>query len=175
MKKILLLTLIAFGQYTNAQDLENKYKVELGLQGISIGTEIPLSQKFLADVNLGWGGISDFSDSGVFYEWSGKSNSIFARGQVRYYFNRERRQSKGHSLKNNAGTFLAFQTKYYFSGIEEYEVGKYWLNELQFGQQLPMGNHFIFRYHLGIGNANDLDYNYNTFYPTLGFAFGYSF
>ena len=108
MKKILLLTLIAFGQYTNAQDLENKYKVELGLQGISIGTEIPLSQKFLADVNLGWGGISDFSDSGVSYEWSSKSNSIFARGQVRYYFNRERRQSKGHSLKKQRRYIFSF-------------------------------------------------------------------
>lgn len=175
MKKILLLIVIAFSQNSTAQQLENKYKIELGLQGVSVGTELPISQKFLADISVGWGGISDFSDSGVSYEWSGNSNSIFARGQIRYYLNRERREAKGHSLKNNAGSFVSFQTKYYFSGVEEYEVGKYWLNELQFGQQLPLGNHIIFRYHVGIGNANDLDYNYNKFYPSVGFAVGYSF
>lgn len=176
MKKTLLFTLFILStKFTSAQtSLENKYKVELGLQGISIGTEIPINNVFLSDINLGWGGINDFSESGVSYEWSQKSNSLFIRGQIRYYFNRERRLKKGHSLKNNAGTFIALQTKYYFKGIEAYNIGKYWLNELQFGQQLPLGNHFIFRYHLGIGNASDLDYHNNKIYPTLGFAFGYT-
>ena len=61
MKRIILtLSVILFSQITNAQtNLENNYKIELGLQGISVGTEIPLSDKFLADINLGWGGITD--------------------------------------------------------------------------------------------------------------------
>ena len=179
MKRIFLtLGVILFSQITNAQTkLENNYKIELGLQGISLGTEIPLSDKFLADINLGWGGITDFWHNGISYEWSKYSNSIFARGQVRYYLSRERREEKGHSLKNNAGTFIAYQTKFYFSGTDYYspQVGKSWLNEVQFGQQLPLGNHFIFRYYAGIGNGYDFDYKNSKFYPALGLAFGYAF
>ncbi|MEN2436861.1 hypothetical protein AAH994_15715, partial [Weeksellaceae bacterium A-14] len=137
MKKLsFTLGLILFSQIISAQTkLENIYKVEIGLQGLSVGTEIPLNDKFLADVNIGWGGITDLWHNGISYEWSKNSNSIFARGQIRYYINRERREEKGHSLKNNAGTFLAYQTKFLFSGTDYYspQVGKSWLNEIQFG------------------------------------------
>ncbi|MEN2436864.1 hypothetical protein AAH994_15730, partial [Weeksellaceae bacterium A-14] len=137
MKKLsFILGLILFSQIISAQTkLENIYKVEIGLQGLSVGTEIPLNDKFLADVNIGWGGITDLWHNGISYEWTKNSNSIFARGQIRYYINRERREEKGHSLKNNAGTFLAYQTKFLFSGTEYYspQVGKSWLNEIQFG------------------------------------------
>ena len=136
MKRIFLtLGVILLSQITDAQTkLENNYKIELGIQGISVGTEIPLSDKFLADINLGWGGITDLWHNGISYEWSRNSNSLFARGQVRYYLSRERREEKGHSLKNNAGTFIAYQTKFYFSGTDYYspQVGKSWLNEVPF-------------------------------------------
>ena len=180
MKKLFLFSIICglYSQNIFAQTkLENEYKLEIGLQGISVGTEIPLSNKFLADLNFGWGGITDFWHNGMSYEWSGNSNSFFARGQLRYYINRERREKKEHKLINNSGTFVAFQTKFYFSGTDYYypEVGKSWLNEIQFGQQLPLGNHFIFRYYAGLGNATDLDYSHNQVYPALGFTFGYAF
>ena len=177
MKKTFLLSgLIFLSQIISAQTkLENNYKIEIGLQGLSVGTEIPINDRILADVNFGWGGITDFWYNGISYEWTNNSNSIFARGQVRYYLTRERRSEKGHSLKNNSGTFVAYQTKFLFKGMESYDVGKTWLNELQFGQQLPLGKHFIFRYYAGIGNASDLDYNRNKVYPALGFSFGYVF
>lgn len=179
MKRIFVsFCVVALYQITNAQAKpENIYKIEIGIQGVSAGTEFPLSDKFLADVNLGWGGITDLWHNGISYEWSKNSNSLFARGQVRYYLSRERREEKGHSLKNNAGTFIAYQTKFYFSGTDYYspQVGKSWLNEVQFGQQLPLGNHFIFRYYAGVGNGYDLDYYNSKFYPAVGFSFGYAF
>lgn len=176
MKKLLFATCIGiYSPFAFAQELERNYKVELGFQGISVGAELPVGNKFLADVQLGWGGVTDFNGNGIAYEWSSRSRSAFLKGQMRYYLNRERRATKGRSLRHNAGTFLAFQTKYYFNGVEDYQIGKYWLNELQFGQQLPMGNHFFYRYHVGIGYANDLDYNYTTFYPAIGLGFGFSF
>ncbi|WP_300672152.1 hypothetical protein [Soonwooa sp.] len=177
MKKTLLFSGIIFlSQLFSAQTkLDQIYKVELGLQGISVGSEIPISNKFLVDVNIGYGGIIDFWSNGISYEWTNNSNSMFARGQLRYYISRERREEKGHSLKNNAGTFVAFQSKYLFSGTKIEAVGKSWLNELQFGQQLPIGSHIIFRYYGGVGNAADLDNKLNKVYPALGFAFGYAF
>lgn len=179
MKKIFfVLGLILSTQIISAQSkLEKNYKVELGLQGISVGSEIPLNDNFLVDLNFGYGGVTDFWHNGIGYEWSENSNSLFTRGQVRYYLNRERREKKGHTLKNNAGTFIAYQTKFYFSGTDYFspQVGKSWLNEVQFGQQLPLGNHFIFRYYGGFGNAYDVDYKNSKFYPALGFTFGYAF
>lgn len=156
--------------------LENVYKAEIGIQGISIGAELPFAKNMLADVNVGWGGVNNFDNNGLSYSWSGgNNNSGFLRGQLRYYLNRERREAKGHSLKNNAGIFLAYQTKFMFSrdSYHFYKSPSNWLNEIQFGQQLPLGKHFIFRYQAGVGLATKTDYHTSRFYPALGFAFGY--
>lgn len=177
-QKLTLVFLSLFFQTAIAQlKLENIYKSELGIQGLSIGSEIPLNDKFLLDANLGYGGITDLWHNGISYEWTKNSNSVFIRGQIRYYLNRERRESKDHSLKNNAGTFVAYQAKFYFKGTDYFspQVGKSLLNEIQLGQQLPLGNHIIFRYYGGLGNGYDLDYNHSQFYPAIGFSFGYAF
>jgi hypothetical protein len=176
MKPFLLLCgTILISQIISAQEkLENIYKIELGIQGASIGIEIPIADNLLADVNFGWGGITDFSHGGISYEWSTNSNSFFARGQLRYYLNRKRRAEKRRSLKSNSGTFIAYQTKFCFQGSKYLQVGKNWLNELQFGQQLPLGRHFIFRYYAGVGSGYDIDYKNGAAYPALGFTFGYT-
>ena len=177
-QKLILMGLsIGFHMMSAQTTLQNIYKAEAGFQGLSVGSEIPLNDRFLIDVNLGYGGVTDVWHNGISYEWSKNSNSIFARGQIRYYLNRERRKRKGHSLRNNAGTFVAYQTKFYFSGTNYFspQVGRSVLNEIQFGQQLPIGNHIIFRYYGGVGNGYDIDYKNSKFYPAVGFAFGYAF
>ena len=109
-------------------------------------------------------------------EFSEDSRSLFFRGQLRYYLNRERRFEKNRSLRNNAGSYIAYQTRFLFNGgIHGYNVvGKVWHNEIHFGQQLPLGKRFTFRYRLGVGHAFDVDYNNHAIYPAVGFAFGFA-
>lgn len=167
--------------FANAQEkqtpkLENLYKVEVGIQGISVGTELPLSDKFLADLDIGWGGVYDFQD-GISYAWGEGNSALFLRGQLRYYFNRERRETRGHSLLSNAGTFIAYQTKFLplKNSYHFYRSETNWLNEIHFGQQLPLGKHLLFRYQAGVGFGTKTDYHQTDIYPALGATFGYRF
>jgi hypothetical protein len=93
---------------------------------------------------------------------------------LRYYISRENRENKNRSLVNNAGSFIGIQSKFNFNGNKDY-IGKTLLTDVHFGQQLPLGNRFIFRYHIGVGYANNFDLNYNTLYPAFNFTFGYTF
>lgn len=175
MKKTFLYILIALGSFVYSQTpLENKYKIEAGFHGINIGTEIPLNNFFLADINLGWGGIYDLSGDDFSYEWSDKNSGYFVKGELRYYVSRKRRENKGHTLKNNSGSFVAFQSKYIFKENANFS-GKVWMNEFHFGQQFALDKHFIFRYHIGLGVARDVDYNYNSAYLAAGLILGYTF
>ena len=110
MKKALFfLSMLSIALFASAQTkLETIFKTELSLFGISVGTELPISSKFLTELNLGWGGVSDYWNDGIKYEFSEDSRSLFFRGQLRYYLNRERRFEKNRSLRNNAGSYIAY-------------------------------------------------------------------
>lgn len=174
MKQIFtsLAAVFALGFATAQTNLQNIYKIELGFQGISAGTELPIAKNLLTDLNVGYGGITDVWTNGLNYEWNSNSSSIFARAQLRYYISRDRREEKGHNMANNAGTFVALQTKFTFQGKKDDFVGKTSFSELQFGQQLPIGQRIFFRYHAGLGYGRDVDHNIGRMYPALGFAFG---
>lgn len=146
-------------------------KVEIGLMYANIGYETPVSNNVVADLNLGYGGVTH---PGKGYILSEKARTAFLRGGLRYYFNREARQSRGHSLVNNAGSFIGYQTKFSFKGIEGVS-GETLLNEIHFGQQLPLGPKIIFRYHLGLGYGYDLGFKTSSFYPGFAINFGYAF
>lgn len=86
----------------------------------------------------------------------------------------ENRAKKNRSLVNNAGSFWGVQSKFNFNGNKDY-IGKVLMTDVHFGQQLPLGNHFVFRYHVGLGYAKNFDYQYTSLYPALNVAFGYHF
>ena len=48
-------------------------------------------------------------------------------------------------------------------------------NDIYFGQQLPLGKHWIYRYHVGLGLGFNLAQGFGVIYPTIGSSFGYSF
>lgn len=182
MKKLNYLLILSVLGFTLSYSQENKdqlssfFKVEGFLDKIGVGYETPISNKLLLDLNAGIGAANIVQPSEFGFKL-GKSNGriysgVFMKGQVRYYFNRERRKERGHSLINNSGSFIGLQTKYNFNGNKE-DLGKVLLTDVHFGQQLPLGSNFIFRYHLGIGYANNFDFNYGTLYPAVNIVFAY--
>lgn len=173
----LLIITTAYSQdYNQKSYLRDLFKIEIFVDKIALGYEIPLDHKFLVDFSAGVGAANDFRDGTKGIKWVDNGTSyigFFFRGQVRYYFNRDSREKRGHSLANNAGSFLGVQSKYNFNGNKN--IGKVLLNELHFGQQLPLGKKIFFRYHLGIGYGYNFREKYSSVYPAIGLVFGYSF
>ena len=182
MKRIFLLLTLLFSILSYSQKnntpLTSFFKIEGFVDKIGVGYELPINDRLLLDLNTGIGGANIISPNEISYKL-GKDNDInysgvFIKGQLRYYISRENRENKNRSLVNNAGSFIGIQSKFNFNGNEDY-IGKTLLTDVHFGQQLPLGTHFIFRYHIGVGYANNFDLNYNTLYPAFNFTFGYTF
>ncbi|WP_162052096.1 hypothetical protein [Pontibacter pamirensis] len=157
-------------------------KVELGLHGIGLAYELPFSKKWSANLSAGLGG--------GYYVWGNEFKSTliindpvaYFRSEFKYTYNRSKRLSKSKSVLNNAGNYVAFQTKYttrrVFGSPAYYEYGgdilnRALLNEVHWGIQRPMGQKFIFNTHIGLGIAHDFDFNQSQVYPAAGVQFAY--
>lgn len=180
-KTVFLFLFLGIGVFYSQEknnSLSNFFKVEGFIDKIGIGYEQPLNDKFLLDINTGIGGANIIRPKEIGYKL-GKSgdlnySGIFIKGQIRYYISRENRETKKRLLINNAGSFIGVQSKFNFNGNKDY-IGKTLLTDIHFGQQLPLGEKFIFRYNLGIGYATNFDLKYNSLYPALNIVFAYKF
>lgn len=182
MKRIFLLltllfSILSYSQKSNTP-LTSFFKIEGFVDKIGVGYELPINEKFLLDLNAGIGGANIIQPNDVSYKL-GKNDDLtysglFIKGQLRYYISRENRANKNRSLSNNSGSFIGLQSKFNFNGNKDY-IGKTLLTDVHFGQQLPLGNRFIFRYHIGVGYANNFDLKYSSLYPAFNIAFGYTF
>ena len=173
--KISLLLFSSF-LFSQSKDLNQKFKIEIGFQGLNFGYEKPVSNKLLLDFNAGVGGVVEIPEgSSINYQMGVTASetylSPFLRAQLRYYFNRDKREERGHSLLNNTGSFMGFQSKMVFNK----NVDDVLTNDIYFGQQLPLGKHWIYRYHVGLGLGFNLAQGFGVIYPTIGSSFGYSF
>lgn len=180
MKKTYLFLTLLFSLSVYCQNNETSlspiFKIEGFVDKIGLGYELPINNNLLLDLNAGYGGANIIQPNQISYKL-GKDDDksyggIFLKGQLRYYLNREKRAAHNRSLKHNAGSFIGLQTKFNLNGNKAY-TGKTLLTDIHFGQQLPIGNKFIFRHHLGIGYANNFDLKYNSLYPAVNLSFGY--
>lgn len=157
-------------------------KVELGLHGIGLGYELPFSEKRSANLSAGLGG--------GYSVWGNEFKSTFIinepvayfRSEFKYTYNRSKRLSKSKSVLNNAGNYVAFQTKYTtervigskssFDGPFVY-LNRALLNEVHWGIQRPLGQKYIFNMHIGLGLAHDFRFDESQVYPAAGVQFAY--
>jgi len=184
IKIITIFAFIAFScfsQFVCAQEQDTKldpfFKVEIFADKISAGYEFPIAARFSGDISAGIGAANEIAHNKLSIVWSDQGKSyagFFIRGQIRYYLNRTSRGKKGRSLKNNAGSFLGFQSKFNTNGGNKV-LGSALLNDIHFGQQLPLGDSFFIRYQLGLGYGHNFGQNYSTMYPALGIFIGYAF
>jgi len=171
-----VLSSVYSAQNRNKTELHNFFKIEAPFDKISLGYEIALNEKLVLDLTAGIGAANEFREASgekvtnVNYV---KSGPLFI-AQMKYYFSRERRKRKGNSLLTNAGSFWGFQSKVNFNGNSK-RLGKVWMNEFHFGQQLPWGRDVFFKYHVGIGRATIMKIKEHQPYFALGFGFGYAF
>lgn len=160
-------------------------KLELGLHGIGLAYEMPFSEKWSANLSTGLGG--GYSIYGNDFRSTFVINQPVAyfKSEFRYTYNRNKRLAKAKPMLNNAGNYVAFQTKYTtrrvfgspstfdnFGGDYDY-LNRTLLNEVHWGIQRPVGHKFLFNLHLGLGYAADFDFNDSQLYPAAGVQFAY--
>ncbi|MFD2512439.1 hypothetical protein ACFSRY_01060 [Pontibacter locisalis] len=166
-------------------ELVSMTKLEVGLHGIGVGYEVPFSHKWSVNLSAGLGG--GYSIDKNSYANGFKSTFIvnepvaYVRSEFRYIYNRNKRSIKSKSLLNNAGNYIAFQTKYTTGRVFESDewsqinnpLNRTLLNEVHWGMQRPLGQKFLYNLHLGLGYAADFDFKNSQFYPAVGLQFAY--
>ncbi len=178
MKKtyILILFTLSFNLIFSQEDyLENQLKLEYNLLGFGVSYETPISEKFLIDLGVGFGGGVDNAES---YVWEFNSSlAAYFKGEVKYMYNREKRLKNGKSIENNTGNYIAFQTKYFTRRFSENinfnPLQRAILNEFHWGLQRSLGGNWLFNVHVGFGFLRNIDEDYNLVSPALGLKFSY--
>ena len=177
MKKIIYLFALLFvhNLFSQSNFLENQLKLEYNLLGVGVSYETPISEKFLIDFGAGIGGGVDNAES---YVWDFNSSlAAYFKGEFKYMYNREKRLKKGKSLENNAGNYIAFQTKYFTRRFSENDIfnplNRAILNEFHWGLQRSLGVDWLFNFHIGFGFLRNIDEDYNLVSPAIALKFSY--
>ncbi|TPE40259.1 hypothetical protein [Pontibacter mangrovi] len=188
---LLALSVCGFGALAQSNEpvqptgLVSMTKLEAGLQGIGVGYELPFSSKWSVNLSAGLGGgysIEKNSYANGFHSTFILNEPVaYFRSELKYTYNRQKRIEKGKPVLNNAGNYVAFQTKYATSrvfgrsdwGFVNEPLNKTLLNEVHWGMQRPLGQRFLYNLHLGIGYARDFNYRNSQLYPAAGLQFAY--
>ncbi|MGB3849967.1 MAG: hypothetical protein WA958_08360 [Tunicatimonas sp.] len=183
-----ILFLIAFNGHLLAQSAEvaplaRQFKVELGFHGLGLAYELPLADRWSIDLSTGLGGgyhVGGYGlQDGFNYTWIINDPVMYFKSEVKYVYNRPKRLARGKSLRNNAGHYVAWQTKYttervfgstVYDQLED-PLNNTLLNEVHWGIQTPIGQRTVFNFHLGLGVAADYDFGSSSVYPGLGIKF----
>lgn len=169
----LFLTAISSAQQNDY--LDSFLRVNLGLHGAELTYELPINKSNLVlESGLGLGlGYQTTGTNDVNYTFALETPAVFFKSELKYLYNREKRSSKGKSIVNNSGGYLALQTKYSLGNNTVFKLSNALLTEIHWGFQTPLGERFLFNLHLGLGYMNDFTFNRNAVSPTLGIRFGY--
>ena len=175
MKKCLLAALLVanttacFAQST----LEKVGKVSLGLQGAEFSYELPLGKSLLLESAAGLGvGMEAYKDN-ISYSFYFLDPVPFVSTQLKWMYNREKREAKEKNNANNAGNYVGLQTKYSFGSNNNLSLHKVLLSDIHWGLQRSLGTKFTLNTNVGLGYMYDFDTTYGNVAPVLRLKFGY--
>lgn len=183
MRKIIFCTLLtgllhtSFAQNNKpAASVSNLAKFDIGLQGLGLSYEQKLANKFSIDLAAGAGGAYDISEVSLNYNIDFSQPAFYFSITPKYFYNIEKRASKGKSTLLNSGNYIGLRLKYVTPNDTESDATRNSiLVNVHWGVQAALGNHFLFNAHAGIGYGEDIDYHFGTIYPALDFKFAYVF
>lgn len=177
MKKVICLLIFccSVSFFSQEETLRKQFKAEFNFLGIGASYELPISEKWVLDAGIGFGGGVDTNDG---YVWEFNSSlAFYSKAEIKYYYNRKKRQKKGKNNSNNAGNYFAIQTKYFskrFSETENIEpLTNSLLTEIHWGLQRSLGDKWLFNFHVGLGALRKLDEDRGLLSPAIGLKFSY--
>lgn len=93
--------------------------------------------------------------------------------ELKWIYNREKREVKEKNNANNAGNYIGLQTKYSLGNANNISLNKALLTDLHWGLQRSLGTNFTFNTNVGLGYMYDFDTTYGDVAPVLRVKFGY--
>lgn len=179
-KKILLVFLLSASVKLMAQELKIYQKIEVGINGIGMSLEVPISEKIVIEPYIGVGPSYDLSNFGdaladkMDWHWALLEPSFHGAVYGKFLYNRSGRAKKGKSLLFNSGNFIGAKIKYISKSLSD---PQFYTNTLLFnlnwGGQRNIGKHWTYSYSVGIGYGRNLDYSYGLFYPAFDLKIAY--
>lgn len=175
MKKCLFAALLVanttacFAQST----LENIGKVSLGLQGAEFSYELPLGKSLLLESAAGLGVGMEVDHNKSSYSFYLLDPVPFVSTELKWIYNREKREAKERNNANNAGNYVGLQTKYSFGHPNSLALNKALLTDIHWGLQRSLGTKFTLNTNIGLGYMYDFDTTYGDVAPVLRLKFGY--
>ncbi|RUA11683.1 MAG: hypothetical protein DSY82_03200 [Flavobacteriia bacterium] len=178
MKRLILFYLLMVSAFTYSQNEENdnltKFgRINLGVHGIEFSYELPVSNKFVWENNLGIGLGMNKNGSIAQYYWAFNKPTPYLKSELKFVYNRNKRILKKRPVHNNSGNYIGLQAKYSFGNKNVYDLDETVLTEIHWGIQRNLGRRFLFNTHIGFGYLWDFDNSSGEISPTLGVRFGY--
>lgn len=174
---LLSCTFLLAQNSSTENNLEKLVKLDLGLRGVGITYEPRLSNKMTMELSGGIGGGYDISFQEFTYYWNFVDPALYIIVNPKYYYNRNKRITKGKSTALNAGNYIGLAIKYTSRGMaENTDVWDALLFNAHWGLQRNIGKRWTFNTHAGVGyaiDATDLSNSSGTVYPALDIRFAY--
>jgi len=182
-RQIFTLAMLFFGTASLAQkNTENKLrsltKLNLELQGFGFSFEPRVDNLATIDLStgIGTGGYDIWSES-LTYVFYPQGPTAFLSITPKFYYNRNKRLTKGKPVALNSGNYFGLRIKYTSSSIaENTDIRDALLFNVHWGMQRVLGKRWTLNSHFGIGyaiDATDLSNSEGTFYPALDLKFSY--
>jgi hypothetical protein len=167
----------AFGQTTSLDPkLSSLTKVNFGLQGIGFTYEPRISNKITVDLSAGAGGGYDIAEGSLNYIVELVKPAFYFSLTPKYFYNTNSRSLKGKNTLLNSGNYVGVRMKYITLNNRYVDFTRNnFLTNIHWGIQRAIGNKWIINSHIGIGYAQDIDYNFGTIYPAIDFKVSYIF
>jgi hypothetical protein len=173
---VFIASLFAANAQAPATDtkLNNLIKLDLSLGGVGFTYEPRLGKKTTIDLSAGIGGGYDVSESSFGYEWNILEPAFYFSANPKFYYNRQKRYNKGKNVQLNSGNYFGLRVKYATAGLaQDGGTRQSLLINLHWGIQRAIGRRWTMNTHVGLGYAEDLDYQFGTIYPALDLKFSY--
>ena len=181
MNKLILIVFMvgtfqaSFAQSDSSQtNLLSFNKIDFGFQGIGFTYEKRISNKITTDVSLGLGGGYNIGEGFVNYRLELYKPAFYFSITPKYFYNRNLRKSEGKSTELNSGNYIGLRLKYVSPNDNSSDFTRNSvLANIHWGVQRYIGENWSFNSHLGLGYAQDIDYNFGTIYPAFEFKVSY--
>ena len=178
---VLLFALLTQASTLSSQSLQMLPKVGLGINGLDLSIEIPVTEKITIEPAVGFGPSYDFSDRDAVFSkmgkhWALSKSSVHVSANSKFFYDRERRMRKGKSLLFNSGSFIGAQVKYVTQPLTSdkfHGQSNTLLASLSWGGQSNIGRYWKYSFSLGMGYGRNLEYSYGTFYPAYDIKVAY--
>ncbi len=159
-------------------------KLEVGLMGLGLGLEYPVTHKELIDIGIGMGGGYYKNEDGFRFSLN-RSPVIFLNAGYRFMYNRQGMVLRGENTLHNAGSFFGGKLKYASQSLSDPAVNDInddlsprlnntVMAEAHWGMQIPLTRRFFFNFHVGAGYAWDFDYGGGSVYPAVNVSAAYN-